>query len=116
MKFEPLTAKLVAAVEHWFDDSETVRYLGGREWLHRELDLMRDSAGVEFRGKIILARYVWIVFDEANEPVGLLDVEPYDDGTAGIAVAVAPPVRGQGIGQRMLPALAEREELKMFRR
>ena len=30
-------------------------YLGGRDWLHRELDLMQDAAGVEFQGNIVVA-------------------------------------------------------------
>jgi ribosomal protein S18 acetylase RimI-like enzyme len=73
---------------------------------------MQDAAGVEFQGNIVLARHVWIVFDEANQPVGLVDVEPYDDGTAGMAFGVAPHVRGRDVGQRILLALAEQEELK----
>lgn len=30
-------------------------YLGGRDWLHRELDLMQDAACVEFQGNIVVA-------------------------------------------------------------
>ncbi len=112
MQFEPLTAPLVAAIECWFDDANTIRYLGGRDWVHRALDLMRDTPGVDFKGNTVLARHVWIAFDEANQPVGLIDVEPYSDGTAGFAFVVAPPRRGQGIGKRILLALSQQEELK----
>ena len=115
MRFEGLTPTLVAAVEPWFDDPDTIRYLGGRHWLHRELDLMRDAPGVEFRGNVVLSRHVWIIFDEADQPVGLVDVEPYVDGTAGMVFVVAPHLRGQGVGQRILLALAGQEELKDVR-
>lgn len=72
---------------------------------------MQEAPSVEFKERMILDRYVWVVFDEADHPVGLIDIEPYNDGTAGVAFVVAPHVRGQGIGQRMLLTLAERQEL-----
>ena len=112
LRFELLTEKLVAVIEPWFDDAETIRYLGGREWVRESLALMRKTPGVEFRGHRVLARYVWVVFNEENQPVALVDAELYDDDTTALALIVAPSVRGRGIGSRVLIAFAEREELK----
>jgi GNAT superfamily N-acetyltransferase len=109
MRFVALTPALVAFIEPWFDDPDTIRYLGGNHWLHRELDLMRDAPGVEFPGNTVVTRFVWVAFDGADRPVGLLDVEPYADGTAGAVFVVAPHLRGEGVGQRILLALAQQE-------
>lgn len=115
MRFEPLTPELVQSIEPWFDDAETMRYLGGRSWVRREMELVRASPGVEFRGNIVLARHVWVVFDQVGQAVGLVDVEPYDDGTAGMAFVVAPPARGRGVGREMLLALEQQPELQDVR-
>lgn len=112
MRFEPLTSSLIAAVETWFDEPETIRYLGGRNWVLSKLNCIREAPGATFRDTTVLARHVWVVFDEADQPVGLVDVELYDDGAAGAAFVVAPHARGRGVGQRMLLALTEQLELK----
>ena len=112
MRFEPLTSKLVAIVEPWFDDPETIRYLGRRDWVQRALLLVRQAPGAEFKGNIVLSRHAWVVFDQTNQPVGLIDIEPYNNGTAGMAFVVAPQVRGHGIGRRMLLDLGGQPELK----
>ena len=51
----------------------------------------------------MLARHVWIVYDSQLEPCALVDVESYDDGTAGMALVVAPGRRGQGWANRCWP-------------
>lgn len=112
--FEVLTPQHFAALESWFDDAATQRYLGGRDWLYREVTLMQTTPGVEFRGRLVQARYVWVVF-EGQTPVALVDVEPYDDGTAGFAFVVAPVARGRGVGQTVLNLLDERAELRSTR-
>lgn len=66
MKFEPLTAALAEAIETWFDDAATIRYLGRRRWVHRPLDLVQDSPGAKFRGRMVLSRHMWVVLDEAD--------------------------------------------------
>jgi uncharacterized protein GlcG (DUF336 family)/GNAT superfamily N-acetyltransferase len=115
MKFIPLTEELANTIAPWFDDPETVRYLGPREWLYRELQLMKTAAGVEFRGRRVLARHVWVVHDAGGQPFCLVDVEPYEDGTAGIAMLVAPHRRSQGLGRQVLQALPGVEALRDVR-
>ncbi|WP_149194801.1 GNAT family N-acetyltransferase [Luteimonas suaedae] len=104
LNFIPFTSASVKEVEGWFDDPDTQRFLGGREWLRRIPALLQDSPGVEFRGRRVLARHAWIVYTTGS-PVGIVDVERYDDGTAGLALAVAPAMRGKGIGRRILSNL-----------
>jgi RimJ/RimL family protein N-acetyltransferase len=60
----------------------------------------------EHRGRGVLDRRAWIV--EADDaPVGLVDVEVYEDLTAGLAFVIAPSCRGSGVGRRALQAIAE---------
>jgi L-amino acid N-acyltransferase YncA len=51
-------------------------------------------------------RRAWIT-EEDDAPAGLVDVEVYEDGTAGLAFVVAPARRGSGVGRRALNAIAE---------
>ena len=111
MEFVLLTEELAHIVAPWFDDANSIRYLGNRDWLYRELRLMQNAPGSEFRGRRILARYVWILQDQNGRPCGLVDIEPYDDGTAGMAFLIAPDQRRQGLGQHMLRLLETRPEL-----
>lgn len=115
MKFVLLTQTLADQIAAWFDDSETIRYLGGRDWLYRELALMQTAPMTTFRGRQILGRYVWVVEAE-GQVCALVDIEPYDDGTAGMALVVAPEARGQGVGQRVLLAVETRPELNGVRK
>ena len=110
LDFVPITSDSVKEIEQWFDDPDTERFLGGREWARRIPALLQDSPGVEFRGRKVLARHAWVVHT-TDGPVGVVDVEQYDDGTAGIALAVAPAVRRKGIGRRILLDLETLDEL-----
>jgi GNAT superfamily N-acetyltransferase len=110
LNFLPITPDSIKEAEEWFDDPDTKRFLGGREWIRRIPTLLQSSPGVDFRGRRILARYAWIVHT-ADGPAGIVDVERYDDGTAGIALAVAPTARGKGIGRRILSSLDILDEL-----
>jgi RimJ/RimL family protein N-acetyltransferase len=107
-----LTEELAHAVAPWFDDAKTIRYLGNRDWLYRELRLMQTAPGSEFKGRRVLARYVWVLQDQNGQPCGLVDVEPYDDGTAGMAFLIAPDHRGQRLGQHILRLMEIRPELQ----
>ena len=110
LSFIPMTPDHIEEIEEWFDDPETQRFLGGREWIRRLPALLRDSPGVEFRGRRVLARHAWVVHT-AGSSVAIVDVESYDDGTAGIALAVAPAMRRKGIGKQVLSDLKTLSEL-----
>src|SRR3546814_13345136 len=104
LEFIPVTSDSVKEVEEWFDDPDTQRFLGGREWVRRIPTLLQDSPGVQFPGRGVLARHAWIVHATGG-PVGTVEVEPSDDGTAGIALAVAPAMRVNGHWTRILSSL-----------
>lgn len=110
LDFVPITSNSLERIEAWFDDPDTRRFLGGRDWIRRLPALLRDSPGVEFRGRRVVARHAWIAH-AAGSPVGIVDVERYGDGTAGVALAVAPAMRGKGIGRGILSSLDTLDEL-----
>jgi RimJ/RimL family protein N-acetyltransferase len=83
----------LAIVEPWFDDPETQRWLGDREWPRRLLRLARQP------GRFAL------LYELADHPVGLLDIELYDKGRAAVAVLVSPEHRGQGVATSILRSL-----------
>jgi RimJ/RimL family protein N-acetyltransferase len=85
-----LQADDLAIVEPWFDDPETQRWLGDREWPRRLLWLTRQP------GRVAL------LYALADDPVGLLDIELYDGGKAAVAVLVSPEHRGQGVATSIL--------------
>ena len=43
----------VERIEPWFDDPDTQRFLGGRDWIRREPSLLDLTIGDEFRGKVV---------------------------------------------------------------
>jgi RimJ/RimL family protein N-acetyltransferase len=55
-------------------------------------------------GGDVRGRFALVATQDANA-VGLIDVETYDDGTAGIALVVDPERRGRGLGKAILSAL-----------
>jgi hypothetical protein len=85
VKFRP---HHVDRIEAWFDDAETQRWLGGRDWIRRAPSLLTPTIGDEFRGKTVTARMMWVGLDEADELVSFVDGETYDryaawDGSTG---------------------------------
>jgi RimJ/RimL family protein N-acetyltransferase len=96
----PLRAEDLRDVEAWFDDPETQRWLGGREWPRRLLDLA--AAPDRFA----------LLFTQHGDPVALLDLERNDDDTAAIACVVAPTHRRQGIAHTILHSLFALPEAK----
>ena len=93
LKARSFRAEDLVKVEPWFDDAETRRWLGDRTWPRRLLELARQSDRVA------------LLYSLADEPVGLLDIELYADGTAAVAVIVSPDHRRRGLATAILRSL-----------
>jgi RimJ/RimL family protein N-acetyltransferase len=104
-----LTADTLALAEPWFQDEQTRRWLGGPGWPALVLRLALDPPA-EYRGRRVTGRFAWLAYAE-GQPVGLVDVERYADGTAGLALVVDPARRGQGLGGRIIQAALAHPEL-----
>lgn len=88
----PLLADDLPTIDGWFDDPETVRWLGGRDW-PRTLLRLADEPGRSA-----------LLFVHLDEPVALLDVDR-DGASAAIAVVVAPTRRGEGVARSILQSI-----------
>ena len=115
----------VSRIEPWFDDAETQRWLGGRDWIRREPELLTKTIGDEYRGKVVTDRKMWLGLDETGEPVSFTDGETYDryaawDGSdrdqpvvsdvvdvpsMGLVLVVDPTRRRRGYGSATLRAV-----------
>jgi RimJ/RimL family protein N-acetyltransferase len=104
LRLVPFTGADLQAVAAWFDDPETCRWLGDRRWPEMILRLAADRPD-EDRGDRVIDRHAWII-EEGDIRVGMIDVEIYDNRTAGLALVVAPVRRGRGVGRRALAAIA----------
>lgn len=111
LEFILLTPDLARAIEPWFDDPDTARSLGGRDWVRQALHLMKVMPGFSMDGTTVLARECYVV-EEDGQLVALLDVEIYDDLDASLAIVVAPEARRRGVGRRVLEAMWKLPELK----
>lgn len=105
IELRPFTPDLLAAVTPWFDDGETTRWLGGREWPENLLRLIADPPQ-EHRGSTVRERAGWVA-TLAGEPVALIDTEVYADGTAALSLVVAPTHRRRGAGAASLAAIGD---------
>jgi RimJ/RimL family protein N-acetyltransferase len=103
IELRPFTPDLLSAVVPWFDDGETSRWLGGRDWPENLLRLISDAPR-EHRGSSVRERAGWIATRD-GEPVALIDTEVYVDGTAAVALVVAPVHRRRGVGASALAAI-----------
>jgi RimJ/RimL family protein N-acetyltransferase len=105
MRLIPFSAAALPLVEPWFDDEDTCRWLGDRHWpamvLRMAANPPREPRGDRPR---TVARQNWL-FEEDAAPVALLDVEAYDNHTAGCAFVVDPAHRRRGCARRALQAL-----------
>ena len=110
LRFVQLDADLLPAIEPWFDDPETIRFLGGRDWIRRELQLVKTAQTPELRDRKVEGREAWIAFEECA-PVGFIGVERYDDGRAACVIVVDPSVRRKGIGRAILEDVWQRPEM-----
>jgi RimJ/RimL family protein N-acetyltransferase len=125
------TAADLYAIERWFDDSETQRRLGGREWVRRAPSLLDSTIGDDFRGKVVTGRWQMLALDESDAPVAFIDAEGYDryaawDGSdwdhpvisdvveepsVGLTVVVDPDRRKQGYGVATIRAVIQHPSL-----
>ena len=103
IELRPFTSDLLGAVTPWFDDAETARWLGGRDWPENLLRLIAQPPR-EHRGSSVRERAGWIATLD-GEPVALIDTEVYVDGTAAVALVVAPAHRRRGVGASALAAI-----------
>ena len=99
------TPTALVEVAPWFDDPETLRWLGGHDWPENLLHLIADPPR-EHRGSAVSERAGWIA-TFGGEDVALVDTEIYADNTAAIALVVAPEHRFRGFGAATLVATGE---------
>ena len=74
----PLTPTRLTAVEPWFDHPQVQRWLGDRSWPRRELRLVGERPGTDFRGMKTLRSYAWVALDESGGSVALIGGDVYD--------------------------------------
>jgi L-amino acid N-acyltransferase YncA len=91
IELRPLRTSDLGEVERWFDDVETQRWLGGRDWPAQSLRLVGEG------------RYVLLATLDGIA-IGLIDVETYGSRRASFAIVVAPTARRTGVGKRLLGA------------
>ena len=89
----PLRISDLPHIEGWFDDAETQRWLGGRDWPRRLLELAQAPDRFAF------------LFGQSGHPVALLDLERNDDRSAAVALVVSPAHRRRRIAATMLQSL-----------
>lgn len=114
LTFTVLTPDVAVAIEPWFDDPDTMRHLGGREWVHQAFHLVQAMPGYTDGDVTVLDRRCWVVEHEGQH-VSLLDIEVYGDATASLAIVVAPDQRCRGVARRVLTAIWDLPELALVR-
>ena len=127
----PFTAEALPLVQPWFRHPEVDRRLGGPEWPARELRLMRENPGGEFRGRRVLRAHSWLLLDANGSPVAKVGGDVYDRWTRylgegpdgpliggseagpamGLAYVVDPAHWRQGYGTAALRAVLETAEV-----
>jgi len=108
ISLSPLTPETLPLAKAWFRDEETRRWLGDASWPERALRLAKDPP----TENDVTGRFAWLAYHD-GEPVGLVDVERYEDGVAGLALVVGPVFRKRGFGKKILSAVASHPELAL---
>jgi len=103
VELEPFTRSDRDAVDPWFDDDDTRRFIGGTGWVEHSL-MHPPSPPSEREGRQISTRLMWVARED-GVPVGIVDVVTYDDATADLALIVAPDRRRAGVCKRILEAV-----------
>jgi RimJ/RimL family protein N-acetyltransferase len=131
ISLRPLTSADLPLITPWFEDPDTARFLGGPEWPAQMLALAGRSAGTMFRGARQKGAHHYLTLADGT-PVGYIDCGTFDrctvyggegsDGpiiletidtvTGAIAFALAPELRGHGLGRAMIVAMVARPELR----
>lgn len=126
----PFEASHLPVVQPWFDHPEVEQRLGGRDWPARELALVSQTPGTEYRGAFVTGRFNWVAFD-GEDVVGLIGGETYNrwtsyggEGPDGsivldsielpameLAFVVDPTQWGRGYCKAMLDAVLVRPEV-----
>lgn len=111
VRLVPFTPGWLGAVEVWFDHPEVRRRLGDRLWPARELRLLAEHPGGEFRGRRVLRAHSWVVLDDRSSPVGHIGGEVYDrwtryggEGHNGPVILAADDRRTMGLAYVIDPA------------
>jgi RimJ/RimL family protein N-acetyltransferase len=81
VRLVPLQPEHLPAVTPWFDDDETRRRLGGREWPVRELALRSTRWTDEFRGRQVLRTHSFVALGDDGRPVAQIGGDVYDRWT-----------------------------------
>lgn len=125
----------VERIEPWFDDPETQRFLGGRDWIRRAPSLPELTIGDEYRGKVVTGRRMWLSLEESGEPVAFVDGEAYNRYAAwdesdrehprvsdvveapsmGLVVVVDPERRRRGFGSSTIQAVIAHPDVAHIR-
>jgi RimJ/RimL family protein N-acetyltransferase len=104
-------------VDPWFDDDDTRRFIGGTGWVEHSL-LHAPAPPAEQLGRQTSTRFMWVARED-GAAVGVVDMATYDDGTADLALVVAPGHRRAGVCTRILeavlvhPALADVKVMRL---
>jgi RimJ/RimL family protein N-acetyltransferase len=111
VSLRPLAAAELPRIEHWFDHPEVQARLGGRFWIHRELRLIAQRPGSEFRGATVLRSYGWVGLDPAGAPVAFIGgdvcdrwVRYHGEGPDGPVLSDEDPRLTMGLGYVVDPA------------
>lgn len=122
----PLARVELPVVQAWFEDPDTSRFLGGRDWPGKMLDHAARCIGETFRGATQTGSHHYRAFAGVT-PVGYIDCGTFDrcsvyggEGPDGPIIletidaatgAIAPAHRRQGLATRMISALTQHPEL-----